>query len=133
MYHKKFKETHSQVPLYQFLILDQSLAPGSYIFTRPSSITSISPSFSLQNYLDLPVDTKRRLHVTKIIRGTCWKEIPMAWCIYGFHGAGGGGGVGNIGGTAEKMVFLSIDVLLSPDNATSAATKPAFPARVGSV
>lgn len=52
---------------------------------------------------------------------------------HGFHGAGGGGGVGNIGGTAEKRVFLSIPELLSPDNATSAATKPALPARVGSV
>jgi len=52
---------------------------------------------------------------------------------YGFHGAGGGGGVGNIGGTAEKRVFLSIGMLLSPDNATNAATKPAFPASVGSV
>lgn len=52
----------------------------------------------------------------------------------GFHGAGGGGGVGNIGGTAEKMVFLSIlFVVLSPERATKAATKPAFPASVGSV
>lgn len=53
--------------------------------------------------------------------------------FYGFHGAGGGGGVGNIGGTAEKMVFLSMPVLFSPDKATRAATKPALPARVGSV
>lgn len=51
----------------------------------------------------------------------------------GFQGAGGGGGVGNIGGTAEKMVFLSILVVLSPERATRAATKPAFPAIVGSV
>lgn len=50
----------------------------------------------------------------------------------GFHGAGGGGGVGNIGGTAEKIVFLSIP-LASPDKAINAATRPAFPARVGSV
>jgi hypothetical protein len=52
---------------------------------------------------------------------------------HGFQGAGGGGGVGNMGGTAEKMVFLSIPVVLSPDKATSAATKPALPAIVGSV
>lgn len=52
---------------------------------------------------------------------------------HGFHGAGGGGGVGNMGGTAENIVFLSILALPSPDKATSAATNPAFPARVGSV
>lgn len=51
----------------------------------------------------------------------------------GFHGAGGGGGLGNMGGTAEKIVFLSIFSIPLPDNDTKAATKPAFPARVGSV
>lgn len=53
--------------------------------------------------------------------------------IYGFQGAGGGGGVRYIGGTAEKIVFLSIPTLDSPDRATRAATRPAFPASVGSV
>lgn len=55
--------------------------------------------------------------------------------LYGFHADGGGGGVGNIGGIAEKMVFLSMPnrpVLIS-DIEISAATKPAFAARVGSV
>lgn len=52
---------------------------------------------------------------------------------HGFHGAGGGGGVGNIGGTAENIVFLSIPPLFSPERATRAATRPAFPASVGSV
>lgn len=62
------------------------------------------------------------------------KNIEFPIVSHGFQGAGGGGGVGNIGGTAEKMVFLSMVVLLfSPDKATSAATKPALPARVGSV
>jgi hypothetical protein len=61
------------------------------------------------------------------------EKITDGMTPYGFHGAGGGGGVGNIGGTAEKRVFLSIGMLLSPDNATNAATKPAFPASVGYV
>ncbi|KAL4183888.1 hypothetical protein AMTRI_Chr11g100550 [Amborella trichopoda] len=37
-----------------------------------------------------------------------------------------------MGGTAEKMVFLSMECD-SPERATKAATKAALPARVGSV
>lgn len=62
-----------------------------------------------------------------------WK-IFRGLSLYGFHADGGGGGVGNIGGIAEKMVFLSMPnrpVLIS-DIEISAATKPAFAARVGS-
>nr|GMD43887.1 hypothetical protein Iba_chr10cCG9610 [Ipomoea batatas] len=51
---------------------------------------------------------------------------------YGLQGAEGGGGVGNIGGIEENIVFLSSPtscvVVVSPDKATRAATKPAFPA-----
>lgn len=55
--------------------------------------------------------------------------------LHGFQADGGGGGVGNIGGTAEKMVFLSIEYLPVSMSAReiNAATKPAFAARVGSV
>ena len=51
---------------------------------------------------------------------------------YGLHFAGGGDSVGNIGGIAEKMVFLSSPVW-TVDRETRAATRPAFPTRVGSV
>lgn len=65
-----------------------------------------------------------------------WGEkIFRGLSLYGFHADGGGGGVGNIGGIAEKMVFLSMPnrpVLIS-DIEISAATRPAFAARVGSV
>lgn len=63
-----------------------------------------------------------------------WKHSEVL-PLYGFHADGGGGGVGNIGGIAEKMVFLSMPnrpVLIS-DIEISAATRPAFAARVGSV
>ena len=39
------------------------------------------------------------------------QEIFSDLTLHGFQADGGGGGVGNIGGTAEKMVFLSIPLL----------------------
>ena len=78
------------------------------------------------------------LHQTIICCSTsqfdAWK-IFRGLSLYGFHADGGGGGVGNIGGIAEKIVFLSMLYLPVGISAIeiSAATKPAFAARVGSV
>lgn len=65
----------------------------------------------------------------------------MVFCInltknnqcQGFHGGGGDGLLGYIGGTAEKIVFLSTPIPPLEVRDTSAATRPAFPATVGSV
>lgn len=90
-------------------------------------------AFVYQSCADHPITP---LEYSKILFTISHTDIiKRSWSVFslqGFHGAGGGGGVGNIGGTAEKMVFLSIFEVLSPERATRAATKPAFPARVGS-
>lgn len=50
------------------------------------------------------------------------------------HGGGGGGLTWYSGGTAENMIFLSMPFRVPlVERDTSAATKPAFPAKVGSV
>lgn len=79
----------------------------------------------------LPSSSSQVVTLKYLLQLSCIKTHTSQ--AHGFHGAGGGGGVGNIGGTAENIVFLSILALPSPDKATSAATNPAFPARVGSV
>lgn len=60
---------------------------------------------------------------------------PSSYITQGFHGAGGGGLGGPSGGTPENMVFLSIplSVAFVLVKEIKAATRPAFPAKVGSV
>lgn len=106
-----------------FFKLDQLSSP------IPAALQT--PSFCTRDTLEINCNTKISFLSHKAKAKTIRHESIMA--THGFQGAGGGGGVGNIGGTEENIVFLSIFVVLSPDRATSAATRPAFPARVGSV
>lgn len=99
-----------------------------------SSIRIWHQDMHLRHLLDIAFSFQVLFQIRAILQLIPYISMIMSMHTHqGFQGAGGGGGFGNKGGTAENIVFLSIPTLLSPERATRAATKPAFPASVGSV